>query len=412
MYFDPSRLVGTAAIALRAVVAIPARNEALHLPACLAALADQRKPSGALLATSLFEVVVFANNCSDGTTESARALAPSLPFSLKVIEGRLSSGAPHAGEARRMAMDFAMARLEAIGAARSAILTTDADSRVAPNWIDGNLAAIDAGADTVLGRLALDEDGRKLPQALHRRGALEHEYEELLTEVSATLDPVSHNPWPHHSTISGASVAVTVEAYRRIGGLPRVPRGEDKALVAELLRRDARIRFDNAIEVVTSARLKGRAIGGVADTLRLRVQFPDSYCDEALECYRAAETRAHWRGRLRKLWAERGEPPVRALARTLGIPTRAAKRMADEQAFGAAWAIAEQTSPLLRRQRLRPSRLPREIAAAREGLSRLKATRCATGAQADVGKPSQLPDDAALEIVARQSDPHIVVIEK
>ncbi len=53
-----------------------------------------------------------------------------------------------------------------------------------------------------------------------------------------------------------------------------------------------RIRFDNAIEVVTSARLQGRAIGGVADTLRLRAQFPDSYCDDALESYRAAETRA------------------------------------------------------------------------------------------------------------------------
>ncbi len=94
-------------------------------------------------------------------------------------------------------------------------------------------------ADAVLGRLALDEDGRKLPEAVHRRGALESEYEELLTEVFATLDPVSHNPWPHHSTISGASIAITMEAYRRIGGLPRVARGEDQALVAELLRRDA-----------------------------------------------------------------------------------------------------------------------------------------------------------------------------
>ena len=149
------------------------------------------------------------------------------------------SGAPHAGEARRMAMDLAMARLEEIAAARSVILTTDADSRVAPNWIDGNINAINAGVDAVLGRLALDEDGRKLPEAVHRRGALESEYEELLTEVFATLDPVVHNPWPHHSTISGASIAITTEAYRRIGGLPRVARGEDKALVAELLRRDA-----------------------------------------------------------------------------------------------------------------------------------------------------------------------------
>ena len=207
-------------------------------------------------------MVLFANNCSDGTTESARALASSLPLGLTVVEGRLVSGAPHAGEARRMAMDLAMARLKEIAAARSVILTTDADSRVAPNWIDGNINAINAGVDAVLGRLALDEDGRKLPEAVHRRGALESEYEELLTEVFATLDPVVHNPWPHHSTISGASVAITTEAYRRIGGLPRVAGSEDKALVAELLRRDARIRFDNAIEVVTSARLEGGRLEG------------------------------------------------------------------------------------------------------------------------------------------------------
>lgn len=371
MELDPTRFAGTAT-ALRAVVAIPARNEARHLPACLEALADQRTPAGTPVPPSLFEAIVFANDCSDGTAEAARALAPTLPFRLAVVEGSLAAHAAHAGEARRVAMDLALARLEAMAAPGSAILTTDADSRTPPNWIERNLAAIDAGADAVLGRLALDEDSRSLPEALHRRGALESEYEALLTEVFATLDPVRHNPWPHHATISGASVAVTADAYRRIGGLPRVAVGEDKALVAELLRRDARLRFDNAIEVVTSARLDGRAAGGVADTLRLRARAPDALCDEALEPYRAAEMRARWRGRMRTLWADRAGASVRAAAERLAIPASAAERMAHEDAFGAAWAIAEQTSPFLLRRRLRPSDLPREIAAARQGLSCLR----------------------------------------
>ena len=51
--------------------------------------------------------------------------------------------------------------------------------------------------------------------------------------------------------------------------------------------------------------------------------------------------------------------------------------MADEEAFGAAWAIAERTSPFLRRQRLRPSDLPREIAAARKGLLQAEAASLA-----------------------------------
>ena len=96
------------------------------------------------------------------------------------------------------------------------ILTTDADSQVAPNWIAENLAAFEAGAEAVLGRIDLDGEGKLLPEALHRRGALEDTYEGLLTELSWLLDPLEHNPWPHHATISGASLGIT-----RDGLLPR-----------------------------------------------------------------------------------------------------------------------------------------------------------------------------------------------
>ena len=112
------------------------------------------------------------------------------------------------------------------------ILTTDADSQVAPNWIAENLAAFADGAEAVLGRIDLDEEGAYLPEALHRRGELEDTYERLLTELSWLLDPLDHNPWPHHATISGASLGVTRAAYCRVGRLPRVPLGEDKALIA------------------------------------------------------------------------------------------------------------------------------------------------------------------------------------
>ena len=44
------------------------------------------------------------------------------------------------------------------------ILTTDADSRVSPDWIANNVAAIDAGADAVLGRIVLDEEGELCPR--------------------------------------------------------------------------------------------------------------------------------------------------------------------------------------------------------------------------------------------------------
>ena len=44
------------------------------------------------------------------------------------------------------------------------ILTTDADSQVAPNWIAENLAAFGLGADAVLGRIDLDDEGELLPR--------------------------------------------------------------------------------------------------------------------------------------------------------------------------------------------------------------------------------------------------------
>ena len=100
--------------------------------------------------------------------------------------------AAHAGAARRAAMDLAETWLEEGGEKDGVILTTDADSQVAPSWIAENLAAFEAGAEAVLGRIDLDGEGKFLPEALHRRGALEDRYERILTEVFWLLDPLEH----------------------------------------------------------------------------------------------------------------------------------------------------------------------------------------------------------------------------
>ena len=60
-------------------------------------------------------------------------------------------------------MDFAEAWLAEGGESNGVILTTDADSQVAPNWIATNLAAFEAGAEAVLGRIDLDDEGKLLP---------------------------------------------------------------------------------------------------------------------------------------------------------------------------------------------------------------------------------------------------------
>jgi GT2 family glycosyltransferase len=354
------------------VVAIPVRDEEERLPACLGALAQQRDRLGRPIPPRLVRVVIFANNCTDQSASVARSLAQCWSLHIRVVEARLPPEAAHAGAARRAAMDLAEAWLVEEGDKDGVILTTDADSRVAPNWIAANLAAFDAGAEAVLGRITLDDDGKLLPDALHRRGALEDAYESLFTELSWLLDPLEHNPWPHHATISGATLGITRDAYCRVGRLPRVPLGEDKALIALLSRQDARIRYCPAVHAVTSGRTQGRAPGGVADTLAIRSREPEAFCDDALEPFRTALARAAWRGRLRRLHGAGRLALDQDWTAKLEIPAREINDIIQESTFGAAWALIEDRSPLFARRLLRPAELPGQISIARRWLARLR----------------------------------------
>jgi Glycosyl transferase family 2 len=357
------------------IVAIPVRDEEDCLPACLRALALQQDLFGHPFPREQIRVVLFANNCSDQSASLARKIGGDLSLNLRVFEARLPPVTAHAGAARRAAMDLAEAWLAEQSCHDGVILTTDADSRVAPNWIAENLAAFEAGADAVLGRIELDEDGKLLPDALHRRGELEDIYERLLTELSWLLDPLEHNPWPHHATISGASLAVRRSVYCRVGGMPCVPLGEDKALVALLLRHDAKIRYSLAVHVITSGRTFGRAPGGVADTLAARSREPNALCDEALEPFQTALARAAWRGRLRRLRSAGLLGVDQDWPSSLEISAKDVKAVFRASTFGAAWALIQSGSPLFPRRLIRPAELPEQIMIAIRWLDHLRRIR-------------------------------------
>ena len=85
-------------------------------------------------------MVTLLNNCTDNR-EIARGLASLLPYRLHIHEHWFDTASSNAGVARRMATQSALRLAGEAGI----ILTTDADSRVASNWIAANLAAIDAG---------------------------------------------------------------------------------------------------------------------------------------------------------------------------------------------------------------------------------------------------------------------------
>lgn len=316
-------------------VVIPVRNEAASLDRTLQALAGQwdhdRRP------LSDFEILLLANNCRDDSARVIRRFGERHPeLTVHLLEVELPTGQAHVGRARKLLMDLACARLLAVGRPAGIIASTDADSRVAPDWLARIRAAMACGADAVAGwvdtsgveRQALDE-----PLSRHLRE--DHAHHWLASAAASRLDPAPHDPWPRHRNRSGASLAVSAAAYRACGGLPALPTGEDRGLYRALLRSGARVRHCPRVRVSTSLRWRGRARGGMADWLaRHRLN------SRPRRVVAVAPWLRHWRlrGRLRACWSARGsvaKADLGHLAQGLGLaPDWLLHRWRERQPFG------------------------------------------------------------------------------
>ena len=206
------------------VVAIPVCNEAERIAACLEALDDQA-------VCQLDHIVLLLNNCFDDTASIARRVPLRAGTQLHCLERTLPPPIASAGLARRLAMQAA-AELAGPG---GVLLTTDADARVDPDWLSASLAALAAGADVVAGWVELDPiEWGHIPGHLHEDDARECAYDRLCDDIHGLLDPDPADPLPRHTQHSGASIAVTMAAYRLTDGVPGIPSGEDRAFVATL----------------------------------------------------------------------------------------------------------------------------------------------------------------------------------
>jgi hypothetical protein len=269
------------------------------------------------------------------------------------------------------------------------LLTTDADTVVADDWVEKNLAALADGADIVCGRVKVDPaEAALIPPHLQADDALECELIDLLDRIAFVLDPQPGDPWPRHTEAAGASLAVTAAAFARAGGIPPVASGEDRAFVQALARMDARIRHDPAISVTVSGRVHGRAPGGMADTIRRRMRQQDEFADDGVEPAADAYRRFDFRRRVRLAWHDHraGRRQGPELAADLGMPAARLQRMLRNRYFGAAWAEVEAATPLLRRRRVRFTELPRQIAYARQLLAQHADSR-ARAAFEDLASP-------------------------
>ena len=296
--------------AAQVLVAVPVKDEAERITDCLLALARQDGP--------LPGVVLLVNDTTDATMAVVSEIASSMDMPISAIEHRFKPGEGSAGAARRLAMMHA----DRLAPEPAPLLCTDADGRVAEDWVSRNLHHLRLGADAVFGRTVIDPlDATQIPPGLHEADRQECAYADALDEIAHWIDPDPNDPWPRHVEHSGASIAVARNTYRQTGGIPGVPLGEDRAFAAALRMIDARVRHATDVTVEVSGRIMGRAAGGMADTIRRRLLAPDPFLDDALEPVAARVNRLLRRRALRSSCA------------------------AERRPFGIVWAAAETRHP-------------------------------------------------------------------
>jgi glycosyltransferase involved in cell wall biosynthesis len=312
---------------LEACVTVPARDEEELLPSALRALAEQKTITGDPLDHERYEVILLINNTRDRSRQVAEKFQRLYPtFRLHVVEKHFDKSRSHNGYVRRLLMDEACRRLEMREGAHTAILSTDADSQVASNWISRNQEELANGAEAVGGRvIILPCEEALLDPATRAIQRYNHLYWRLVTWMEHCFDPEPHDPWPRHHQHFGASLALTPRTYRLIGRMPPRRYFEDIALYQALIQHDVRLRHSNRVRVFTSARLTGRARFGLSSELKDWQVCGRKGLRVPVECRAFLEYLFTERRRFRKLWLEyldTGElsaDRVRELSRNTGV---------------------------------------------------------------------------------------------
>ncbi len=284
-------------------VVIPVRNEAEHLAHTLPAFADQKARCGNLLDPRIFELIILANNCTDDSAAIIKKFQRENPhLQIHLAEISLSMENANVGYVRRLLMNEAFFRLQT-KRTNGVILTTDGDTQVAPDWIAANLREIERGADAVGGRILISSDEVERMNVRCRDFYLKDEkYGLLAAEVEALIDDIPHDSAPRHHQHFNGSFAVTAEAYKKAGGVPKVRFLEDIAFYEALQRIDAKFRHSPQVKVLTSARHDGRSEVGLSFQLNEWQKMGERGADFLVESAPTIERKFKVKRKLREVW--------------------------------------------------------------------------------------------------------------
>ena len=250
-------------------VIVPVRDEAETLPKTLLALVNQNDFGGRCLDARTYEIIVFANNCTDSSAAIARRFARQHPqVQLHVVEQTLPQPEACIGRVRQLLMDEAYQRLKRLEPHRGIIASTDGDSQVDRHWIAAILHEIGQGADAVGGRTVIHRAERSALDKATKASYLRFVgYRYLIKRLEDYLDPDPFDRPPRHYQFFGANFAVTSRMYAQAGGMPPIRTGEDVAFRDAVIGAGARVRHSFLMRVTTSARHQGRTSLGLADRL-------------------------------------------------------------------------------------------------------------------------------------------------
>ncbi len=217
----------------RAVVVIPAHNERQHLHTCLRAVL-----AAAMCAELEVTVVVVLDASDDGSAAMAGGYGPDVHF--------IDVAAHNVGAARAAGFRYAGTRVgHDIGCWYA---TTDADSRVDPDWL---VRQVSWDADMVLGVVRINDWSQHSPAVVRRY-----------------LRAYHARSGAGHDHVHGANMGFRATAYWAVGGFRALRTGEDVDLVARFEDRGYMIHRDAALSVATSGRTTARAPRGFAHHLR------------------------------------------------------------------------------------------------------------------------------------------------